>query len=479
MRALLAGGLVCVAPAALGATASVASNDARATFQDGVFRLPALADPKDQYILTLSGAGDKPQVIALPAGATGLILGSNALPAGQWRWGFRLQSKHLPPVPLLTPDALRFSMNELAAHDDTVLLEWSGVEGAARYRVAVATSNDGSWGADAKTECRALDCVEPDNNTGHHLLQVKGGQRYRWAVAALDKDGIVIGQSEARTVDVRASPVAALQQAGWKLQRSDTISAKDAGKPALLSYVATQDAQTPRSAAYSAQLAVIWTAPTPMTIAPSVFARVSAETRRTSSGSAKAGDVTRLRAGAYGAPAGYNWSAALKHESAHKDNTSKSMLEASVTPLFGPLGRGLSIPALDPSQRDSAGNIKRGQWPLVQITPLLTLSADYGKTHTAGASLETGATIKRLRSDLRVDMLWTRAPRWLGVRSLSTYAEGSWWRLPGQATRHLAQAGISFGLTPEVSFDIAYVVGTDAPDFLFMRSTNVGLGIKF
>jgi len=477
MRTLMVAALACLAPAALAASPWAASNDSAATFQDGVFRLPALADPKDQYILTLSPAGEKPQAIVLPAGATGLILGSNAIPAGTWTWSFRLQSRQLPSLALLTPDALDFSINELAAHDDTVLLEWSGMQGAARYRVAVATGQDGGWGPDARAECKAADCLEPENNTGHHLLQVKGGQRYRWSVAAIDKDGIVIGQSAARTVQVRASRVAAIQAAGWKFQRSDTLSAKDAGKPALFSYAATDDATMARASAYAAQFAVIWTAPA--AVAPNVFPRVSAETRRTSSGSAKTGDMTRLRIGAYGAPEGYNWTAALKHERAHRDSTRKSMLEVSVTPMFWLLGQGINFPALDPSQRDSAGNIRRGQWPLVQVTPLLTLSADYGKTQAAGASLEERDTIKRLRADLRVDMLWTRAPKWLGVRSLSTYAEGTWWRLPGHGSQHKAQAGLSFGLTPEVSLDVAYAVGSDAPDFLFSRSTNVGLGIKF
>lgn len=477
MRPLLVAAIACIAPAALAASASSASNDASATFQDGVFRLPALADPKDQYILMLHAAGAKPQTIALPAGATGLILGSNAIPAAAWTWSFRLQSKALPSVALRTPDALDFSINELAAHDDTVLLEWTGMPGAARYRVAVASGQDGRWGADARVDCKAADCVEPEYNTGHHLLQVKGGTRYRWSVAALDQDGLVIGQSQVRTVQVRASRVAAIQAAGWKFQRSDTLSAKDAGKPALFSYAATEDANTAPASAYAAQLAVIWTAPT--AIAPKLFPRVSAETRRTSAGSAKTGDMTRLRVGAYGAPEGYNWTAALKHERAHRDSTRKSMLEVSVTPMWGVLGQGINIPALDPAQRDSAGNIRRGQWPLVQVTPLLTLSADYGKTQAAGASQETRDTIRRLRADLRVDMLWTRAPKWLGVRSLSTYGEGTWWRLPGQGAQHKAQAGLSFGLTPEVSLDVAYAVGSDAPDFLFSRSTNVGLGIKF
>jgi hypothetical protein len=477
MRALLIAAMACAAPVALAASPSVASNDALATFQDGVFRLPALTSPKDHYILTLEPAGEKAQTIALPAGATGLILGSNAIPAGAWTWHFRLQSRDLPAIALLTPDALSLSMNELAAYDDTVLLEWSGMPGAARYRVAVATGKDGGWGDDARIDCKALDCLEPENNTGHYLLQVKGGKRYRWTVAALDQDGIVIGQSAARTVEVRASRVAALQAAGWQLQRSDTISAKDAGKPALFSYAASEDANTARAAAYAAQFAVIWTAPT--ALAPNVFARVSAETKRTSTGSAKTGDMTRLRVGAYGAPAGYNWTAALKHERAHRDSTHNSMLEVSVTPLFWLLGQGINIPSLAPSQRDSAGNIVRGQWPLVQVTPLVTLSADYGKNHAAGAAAETGDTIRRLRADVRVDMLWTRAPAWLGVRSLSTYGQGTWWRLPGQGGQHHALAGISFGLTPEVSFDVAYAVGSDTPGFVFSRSTNVGLGIKF
>lgn len=79
---------------------------------------------------------------------------------------------------------------------------------------------------------------------------------------------------------------------------------------------------------------------------------------------------------------------------------------------------------------------------------------------------ETQDKIKRLRADLRFDMLWPRLAGSLGILSVTSYASRSYWRLVGQgAEHHLSQAGIAIGLMPDISLDVAYKVGEEAPNF--------------
>lgn len=473
------------------ATPLPALNDANAIFQDGTFRLPPLSDPKDKYFLTITEDGEKARTIALPPGATGLILGRNAVPAGAWTWTVRMQRKVNPVVNVVTAADLSYGMSDLG-EEGQVPVEWKGVAGASKYRIAVETKKEileglpPKWEPAKTSECEAADCWSAGSDIGIHRIAVKAGTDYRWTVAAVDQDDIVLAQSAPRSIRIHRSLFGAMRRAGWKLQRSDTISAPTAAKPALFSYTATQDAATPRSSAYGAQFALIWEATKEW---HDMTPRVSFETKRTSSGEAKTSDVSILRTGLIGAKLfpwstekesqGFNWSAGLKYETARKDSTRKAMLEMSFTPVFGYLGRYTAIPTV-PQGKDDDSNMRLGAPPLLQIMPLVTLSADVGKTNSAGASAEAEDTIKRLRSDARFDVLWPKAARSLGILSVSTYAQGTYWRLLGQGKHyHLSQAGLSFGLTPEISLDITYAVGADAPDFLFSRSTNVGLGIQF
>lgn len=478
----LSGALLALTPVASAATIP-AANDPRGTFIDGTFRLPALDDPADQYILKVAVAGEKDaRTYTVPAGGVGFILGDNAIPQSEWSWTFRVQKTARAPVLLVTPDQLHISAWDLHYYNESWLLEWNKLTGANKYILTVAVDKEEDltkppkWGAGSKIECNVRCVNETAGATAFESVSLQAGKRYRWNVAALDTDDIVIGQSEPREIFVASGHGAAFKKAGWKLQRSDTISAQNAAKPALFGYVADEDETHSRTTAYSVQAALLWHGSGIM--GDAVFPSASLETRRTSSGDAKASDVSRARVGAFGAFPNATWSAAIKYETARKDHTDKGMLELGITPVFGVLDQWLIVgPA---PARDSTGNILPSSVPILQLKPLISFSADIGKTFSVGTSDETNETVRRLRSDLRLDMLWPRLARQIGVVYIDTYAEKTYWRLLGQGKSHrLDQAGLTVGITPEISFDVSYSNGEDAPVFKFARSTNVGLGIKF
>jgi hypothetical protein len=459
-----------------------ASNDGAGVFENGVFSLPPLNDPNDQYFLKITVAGEKEaRSVALPAGAVGLVLGNNAIPRGAWSWTFRLQQRAIAQVPLVTADKLHVSAWDLRYFDGMWLLEWGKVASANKYRVTVATdasdfSNPPKWGKTSDIECNAACVSEMTGTTVFLPIPLKPGERYRWNITALDRDGIAIAQSEARVLDVEPSPVVAFEKAGWSLQRSDTISTQNAGKPALFSYAANEDATGSRANAYTAQAALLWHGDG--FAGGAAFPSLSLETRRTSSGAAKASDVTRARAGAFGAMDYATWSAALKYETVRSDSSDKGMVELGITPVFWVLDQWLSVgPA--PS-RDSAGNILPSSVPFLQVKPIISFSADVGKTFSAGISREQENSVRRLRSDFRLDMLWARTARVLGVVYVESYVERTYWRLSGQnKSFRLDQAGLSVGLTPQISLEASYLAGEDVPAFSFARSANIGFGIKF
>lgn len=385
-------------------------------------------------------------------------------------------------ISLITPDNLRISAWDLHHYDDTWLLEWNKLDGASAYRVAVSmneetdVSKPPAWGKEIKFECNSRCLTEMQGQTAYQRIGLKAGTSYRWIVAALDNEGLIIGQSEARTFQVDAPPVVAFQKAGWKLQRSDTISARNAADPALFSYASNRDEDTPKTSAYSAQAALLWRGD--VIGGTSASPSFSLETRLTSSGDAKSNDVTRLRFGAVGSTYYSTWSANLKYETARKNDTDKGMLEIGITPVFGILDRWLNVGST-PS-RDVTGVILPSSWPILQVKPLVSFALDVGRTFSAGSSNETDRNVKRLRSDLRLDMLWAPAARALGVVYIASYGQTTYWHLLGQSKNyHLAGAGVSIGITPQISLDFAYLVGEDAPNFNYTRSTNVGLGIKF
>lgn len=467
----------------------LATNNAEGRYEEGVFRLPPLVNPLDKYTLELT-IGDKPKiVINLPAGATGLVFGANAAPTGTWSWTYALQRAELPSMPVFTAENLVVSGGILIAYQGKLLLEWDKVPNATSYRIALATweeakgAKKADWGEDKKL---TADCAEPELTKCHLDFDAAPGKQYRWSVTAIDKSKIDIARSAPRTIKTADSTLASIKKSGWSLQRSDSGS-EDDKKAALFSYARLQDPDTPRTSSYSAALAVVWQPAAGFS--DLLFPRASIETRRTSSGKDKEDDSTTVRAGVYGTSTkreegkdreGFNWTASAKYEEARKEGARKGTVEFRVTPFLKGLGKYHDFPAVGDDGRNSAGNTLPDHFPIMQVMPLLTLSAEVGKTFEVGSSAETQDTIKRLRADLRFDMLWPRLSNGLGVLSVSSYGGGSYWRLPGQGDEHhLAQAGISIGLTSEISLEIAYKVGEEAPNFKFARSTNVGVGFKF
>ncbi len=468
----------------------LATNSIEGRYEDGVFRLPPLADPRNHYVVLLTVDGKEQPARPLPAGATGAIFGANALPTGIWSWRFALQAAELPPLPVKTNDRLHVPAAVLTAYEGRLLLEWEKVPKASAYQVAIATAKNppategDKWGTDQKVATR---CAEPELVNCNLDFGAQAGKRYRWSVTAFDADDIAVARSEPRTIEVAGSTLAAVKEAGWSLQRADSGSEEDA-KPALFSYASKQEESTPRASAYSAALAVIWQPK--RRVSEWVFPRFSVETRRTSSGEDKEDDATILRAGAFGTSttrrddderrAGYNWTASVKHERARKDGTRKGLAEFRITPFLGPLARYTDFPHVGHDGRNSAGIISVERFPIAQVMPVLSLGAEIGKTFEVGSSAENREKIRRLRGDLRFDVLWPSLSARLGVLSVVTYGGGTYWRLTSQGDEYdLGYAGISIGLTPEISLDVAYKVGEEAPNFKFVRSTNIGVGFKF
>lgn len=131
-----------------GATAQAqvkpATNDPKAVFEQGVFRLPPVSSPKDAYSIVLEPAGGKAQTLILPPGATGIELTAAALPPATWTWRYTVQRAEVGPIAVDGPERQLVSYAELLRYGDAVSLSWSHVRGAAAYRVTTKTDKAAS-----------------------------------------------------------------------------------------------------------------------------------------------------------------------------------------------------------------------------------------------------------------------------------------------------------------------------------------------
>ena len=71
------------------AHAQSATNDPAARFVDGMFSLPELASPDQNYVIVIDESGAKPRdPIVLPKGVTAIRLAKQAVPTGSWTWRY-------------------------------------------------------------------------------------------------------------------------------------------------------------------------------------------------------------------------------------------------------------------------------------------------------------------------------------------------------------------------------------------------------
>lgn len=463
--------------------AVVAANDPNAQFNDGMFLLPDLASPKDSYLIIIEPKVGDPIQLTLPPGSNGIRLSRLAQPTGEWSWKYKVAREVLPTFALATPKDLTLANSALV--DGRFALAWVKVPGAKKYllsgkmRTKVTASDDPEWGK-LEASCFASVCAR--SQFGTKAIELKPGSEVNWQVSAVDEDGITLAQSESGHIQVENTWVQAASKAGLKLQRSDTLNKTSASLPATFSYISSQKGSAERATAYQSEFALIYEGSEAWS---SFWPRVSLEGRLTSAGEQKSGDALKLRAGGYRMIQGSNlgegteFVSNIKYETESKTGTKKGLVELGFTPVYGWLGRYWPGPPKR-GQADAAGNYT--QLPWLQVAPVISFGAELGKTMSAGTSSEKKDTIVRLRTTLRFDVELNALSSALGTNNITGYLEGSYWRLPREddvRNYRVGKAGLSFGLTDQLSIDLAYSVGREAPTFNFSRAGSAGLGFKF
>jgi hypothetical protein len=473
---------ILLATAITGIASPTASNDPTGQYRDGMFLLPELEGSDDSYLVVVQPTTGEPKSFALPQGSTGLRVSKSALPSGEWTWYFKRSSQKLPELELVTGKVLDLGAADVK--EGRFSLVWRRVEGASRYVVSGKVRTAGSIeaeGSKLEVSCFASVCTNGDVATT--AIELKPGSEVTWQVTALDKDSIPLKKSEVAHIQMEDTFIRRASNAGFKVQRSDTLSKTAAGLPAIFSYLSSQAAnETSRSTAYQSEFALIYDSPTPW---KGLWPRVSLEGRLTSRGEQKPSDQLRFRAGFYSVAA-LNQSGGftdvvtgLKYETERKTGTKKGLLELGLTPVYGPLGRSWPGPP-SRAQADAAGNYTKLPW--VQITPLVSFGAEVGKAMEVGTSAERQNTILRLRTTVRLDGELNALSNMLGTRNATAFVEGTYWRLPREEdvrNYRVGKTGLSFGLTEALSFDLAYTVGREAPAFRFNRFGSAGFGLKF
>ena len=478
-----------LAAASCSAGAAPAANDSqtnpKSDYKDGMFSLPDLESPKDSYLIIVEPKDGSDAVqMTLPPGSTGLRVSRDALPKVEWTWKFKVSKQTVPKIEIVTEANRRVALRDLV--EGKYSLSWKPVVGAKRYVLSGETKTKTRFAGSPEVgkldaSCFASVCARGALAT--KAIELKAGTEVEWQVSAVDEDGIVLAKGDKAYIRVDDDWVQSAKEGGWKLQRSDTLSKATAQLPATFSYASNQqDGATSRERAYQSEFAVIYEPAEPW---GSFQPRVSIEGKLTSSGSQKAKDAFKFRFGGYrmfdGAISGEGAELVsnLKYETERKTGTKKGLIEFGVTPVYGWLGRYWPGPPKK-GQADAAGNYTRLPW--LQVAPIISLAAEVGKTMEVGTSEETSDTIVRLRATLRLDVELNALASTLGTQSVTAYLEGSHWHLPREDSvrnYRLGKTGLSFGLTDAVSFDLAYTVGREAPDFKFVRTGTAGLGLKF
>lgn len=121
-----------------------ASKDPGAQFNDGMFLLPDLPNPKDSYLIIVepTGGGDAIQM-TLPPGSTDLRVSKAALPSGAWPWKFKVSRQDVPGIKVATPRELALSSIDIP--ERRYPLAWNRVDGAKRYVSAGPVASGRSW----------------------------------------------------------------------------------------------------------------------------------------------------------------------------------------------------------------------------------------------------------------------------------------------------------------------------------------------
>lgn len=455
-----------------------------ASFESSTFSLPDLQNSNDTYLIIIKNAdGEVHSKLQLPAGGTGVRVGSSALPQGKWTWSFKTATQAVKDIPLYTPGNLSLSMRDVVRGD--IALSWSSIPDTENYVVSgrkrIKTSSDAeaTWN-EFYESCKHKFCV--NGVQASKTIPIAAGEDVEWNVEAIDQDGIVLARSQLAFIAVSPTWTQSLASSALKLQRADTLSADAAGDPATISYFSNKGAGAEKATAYQTEFALIYTGKDEVL---GFTPRTSFEARLTSSGDKRAADAMRIRVGgeAFYSPKalgeGIELVSGLKYEWERDSKTKKAMLEFDATPIYGWLGRYWPGPPR-PGRGDPSGSYAR--LPSFQFAPLVSIGADIGRTIEADTSEEAEDNLVRLRAKMRFNVQLNGLSEMLRTRDVSGFVESTFWHLPRETLRknaHVSRTGLKFTLTEELSLNMTYAVGREPPSFKFFRNANIGFGLKF
>jgi hypothetical protein len=213
-----------------------AGNDPRANYSDGMFSLPPLEHARDAYLVIISPmpSGDV-VTLSLPQGCTGLRVDKDIIPTEAWVWTYKVM-RHKPPV-ISINTAMELSLIPMDIDGDRISLEWKPVAGASTYTIKGERRNRKSQKGNPPWEKFSIVRASSVCERGQVCIQdlaLHPGSEVNWSIQAADADGIVLAASDVAHIKVSSTVWQSLEESGFKLQRSDTLSKQAATQPATL-----------------------------------------------------------------------------------------------------------------------------------------------------------------------------------------------------------------------------------------------------
>jgi hypothetical protein len=158
----------------------------------------------------------------------------------------------------------------------------------------------------------------------------------------------------------------------------------------------------------------------------------------------------------------------IKYETDSSLSTRKLLVDIDALPTIYKWAIGMARP-VDQNQT---------HWVQYRFAPYIGLEA--GHTLSAGNSSETTDAIVRFRLRGRAQIFFPRVARLLSSQDLYIYIDDTFRRLLAgpSASFNIYSAGISWGLTKNVSIGFERNLGEDAPDFIRADTYAINLGVR-
>lgn len=501
LKLAVAGLLLVWSHAALSQSIS-AENDRTAQYQNGEFSLPESIADKQKYVIVIQVPSRKDRLIELPEGANSLRLVPSARPSGDWRWSYFVRPLAKVAIDVLNYPDVKTSvpLTGLRGTQDTryIYVEWKHNPQVKGYQIVTQPITVLATGEKpGKETTLASDALEDQiADTGQserfgELIKVTPGQRLNWRVEGLNEWKDVIAASDMRRIEIEESWYAGLSKSGFKLQRAETLLAKEINPTnALFSFSNVSSAAKGTTAAvhdaksYSTEFAVIWQGK-PLWAAPQPYFAPAAsfEARLNSNGTAKANDVMRARYGFGLLLEGKHATdivGNLKWERDRKTKLEKGFLEFRATPVFEPFQ--MFWPRYGKEDTDPYSNVLPGKEKPLLIALMPSIGIDAGKTMLSRLPDQPRGTeirlVGALRLDLEIPLLASvlQVPRVSGTTTATTrYLT----KLDDDRRRDYVTSSLDIWLGPNLTLVGSYKVGRDAPAFDWGRSFTLGVSAKF